>query len=414
MAENDFENSMAQRLAAGLPGDWPRPSPEALAHSARVLAQVRELIGREGPVDFARYMELVLYGPGLGYYSAGARKFGAAGDFVTAPEVSPLFGACLARQCAEVLAYTGGDILELGAGSGALAASVLAALAELAELGEGPRRYRILERSAELRERQRQRIAALDPALAARVEWLDEPPAEFDGIVLANELLDAQPVSVLRAPDRALAVDWTENGPGWCELAAPGWLRREIAAIEADVGALPAAYVSEVSPRAEALVRTLAHALRRGLLLFIDYGMSRREYYHPQRGGGTLMCHYRHRAHADPFLLPGLQDISAYVDFTRMARAGREAGLEVAGYATQAHFLLGCGLDEVLQSVIERAGLGSRAQIEAARDAKLLTLPGEMGERFKVLGLARGLEEQPRGFGVRDLAPALDVGDGEQ
>lgn len=402
---------MAQHLAAALPADWPQPSPEALAHSARLLARLRDTIAAEGPLDFARYMELALYAPGLGYYSAGSRKFGAAGDFVTAPELSPLFGACLARQCAEVLEATDGDLLELGAGSGALAASVLA---ELKRLHKAPGRYYILERSAELRARQREHLQAQAPELASTVQWLEVPPSRFEGVVLANEVLDAQPVSVFQAPDKALAVDWKAQGLAWREVPADERLQREIDAVQADAGPLPAGYRSEAAPRVDALVRTLAQGLRRGLLLFIDYGMSRREYYHPQRDGGTLMCHYRHRAHGDPFLLPGLQDITAHVDFTRVARAGREVRLDLGGYATQAHFLIGCGLDEVLQGIFERAGLGSRTQIEAARDAKLLTLPGEMGERFKVLGLVRGLNEPLRGFMVRDLAPALDVGDRER
>lgn len=395
---------MAQRLAAALPADWPRPSPQALAHSARLLAHLRDVIAAEGPLDFAKYMELALYAPGLGYYSAGARKFGAAGDFVTAPEVSALFGTCLARQCAEVLRATGGDVLELGAGSGALAASVLG---ELARLRTVPEHYYVLERSADLRERQQERLRAEVPKLAPLVQWLEAPPPRFEGVMLANEVLDAQPVSVFRAPDRALAVDWTEQGLVWREVEADKPLYSEVEAIRADVGPLPTGYRSEVAPRVDALVRTLGERLQRGLLLFIDYGMSRREYYHPQRDGGTLMCHYRHRAHDDPFLLPGLQDITAHVDFTRVARAGREMGLDLGGYATQAHFLLGCGLDAVLQDIFDRAGLGSRAQIEAARDAKLLTLPGEMGERFKVLGLVRGLEAQPCGFAIRDLAAGL-------
>lgn len=406
MTDSGFELSMAQQQAAALPRDWPRPSDEALAHSARLLAHLRETIDTEGPLEFARFMELALYAPGLGYYSGGARKFGAAGDFVTAPELSPLFGACVARQCEQVLRLTGGEVLELGAGSGALAASVLETLERLGVL---PDRYLILERSADLRQRQQAHLREHVPALCERVEWLDDLPGRFNGIVLANEVLDAQPVSLFVAPDRAPSVGWGDGGLEWREAPAPAWLQAEVAAIGAAVGGLEAGYTSEVSPQAAALVASLAERLESGLLLFIDYGMSRREYYHPQRSGGTLMCHYRHRAHADPLLLPGLQDITAYVDFTRMAGAGRAAGLVLAGYATQAHFLLGCGLDEVMGEIFATSEPGSRVQIEAARDAKLLTLPGEMGERFKVLGLSRGLSEPLRGFGVRDLSLSLDI-----
>jgi len=383
--------------------DLPLPSAQALAHSKRLAGLIRsEIHDRGGAIPFSRYMELCLYSPGLGYYSAGSQKFGAAGDFVTAPEISSLFGRCLARTCDGVLEQLDhGDILEFGAGTGALAATLLA---ELERLGRLPGRYFILERSGELRSRQQETLNRLTPRLLERVDWLDKlPEGGFRGVLLANEVLDAMPVERFR---------W--NGEGVerfhveCQGDAFGWCAREahdaelVAAVHRlaeDPGLLPG-YVSELNLQLSPWLQGSAAMLDRGLLLLVDYGYPRHEYYHPQYREGTLMCHYRHRAHGNPFLWPGLQDITAHVDFTAVAEAGAAAQLDVLGYTSQAWFLLDCGLDSLLQAA---GPTDSAAYLRQAREAKTLILPGEMGERFKCIGLGRGLEGTVPGFRGQDF-----------
>lgn len=337
-------------------------------------------------------MEMALYAPGLGYYSGGATKLGAAGDFVTAPEISPLFGRCVARQARAVLAAIGGGaVLELGGGSGALAE---AALAEAGEL-----RWLMLEPSPELRERQQQR-------LGDSVIWLDTLPQDFRGVILANEVADALPVerfTVQAGEVRALGVRFDDDGaPAWTLLPPAPDLAAAVRDLEAARGApFPAGYVAEFSPLLKPWVRSLADSLAAGLLLVIDYGLPRAELYAAERSMGTLLCHYRHRAHDDPFLWPGLQDITAWVDFTAAAEAGVAAGLTLEGYTTQAAFLAGNGLQDMLQEG------GTTAGIMQAQQARRLLLPEEMGERFRVLGLSRDLEPALDGFGLVDLANRL-------
>jgi SAM-dependent MidA family methyltransferase len=379
--------------------ELPEPAPDALAHSRRAAEHIRAAIqAAGGAVPFGRYMELALYAPGLGYYSAGARKFGAAGDFVTAPELSPLFSRCLARQCAEVLeAVPGGSILELGAGSGVMAADILL---ELQALGRLPAEYLILEVSADLRERQRQTLIAKATALASRVRWLDALPGSFEGVILGNEVLDALPVErFLRRPGGfdEYCVRVEAEGFAWTTRPAGEQLAAVLSAFETTLPApLQPGYVSEINPGLIPLVSSLATTLGRGALLLLDYGYPRAAYYHPERSMGTLMCHYRQRAHADPFLYPGLQDITAHVDFTAVAEAGTASGLELAGYTTQAHFLMALGLAQL-------AGTDMRA----VQQVKLLSLPEEMGERFKAIGFTRGIEAPLRGFGLLDLSRQL-------
>ncbi len=390
-----------------LPLDLPEPSADELAHSARVAERVRlELDKHRGWIDFARYMEIALYEPGLGYYSAGARKLGPEGDFITAPEVAPVFSRCLAAQCAEVLEHSGGDsILELGAGSGALAAELLLELERLQAL---PRRYAILDLSADLRERQLHTLRLRAPGLLPRVEWLDRLPEGFRGLMLGNEVLDALPIERFRV--RAgrvwpLGVAWRQGGFALEEGPEDAALGRAIARIEQDLGApLADGYESELNLRLRPWLAGLAAALERGVLLFVDYGLPRREYYAAERRQGTLLCHYRHRFHDDALWRPGLQDIGAWVDFTAVADAGLEVGLDVLGYSTQAHFLLGCGLADQLEFAADRP---DAERLRLAREVQLLTLPGEMGERFKVIALAKGYDAPLRGFGVRDLRHAL-------
>ncbi|MEJ2515890.1 MAG: SAM-dependent methyltransferase [Gammaproteobacteria bacterium] len=378
------------------PDPIPGPGPEARARSDALAARIRDEIASspEGSIPFSRFMERALYEPGLGYYSGGAAKFGPAGDFVTAPEVSPLFGRCVGRQIAEVLsALGGGGVLELGAGTGSLAR---AALDELADMGRMPE-WTILEPSPELRQRQ----AA---GLAGRVAWADRLPAGFRGVILANEVADALPVDrflVDGGDVRELAVGLEEGRLAWRSRPANPALEMQVREV-LDPPAWPDGYTSEVRPALGAWIGELANALHQGLILLADYGLPRREYYAPQRSDGTLICHYRHRAHGDPFLWPGLQDITAWVDFTRVAEAGTDAGLTLEGFTPQSAFLAGTGLPAM---VAGEEDPNRRARV--ANEARQLTLPGEMGERFRVMGLSRGLAPPLSGFGQVDLARRL-------
>jgi SAM-dependent MidA family methyltransferase len=377
------------------PAKLPAPTADEQAHSAQLAQLIREEIARAGgAIDFARYMALALYAPGLGYYSAGKTKFGAAGDFVTAPEISPLFARCLAVQCAQVLhALGGGDVLEVGAGSGRLALDLLTALDAQGAL---PNRYLILELSADLRARQTQLLHERAPQLAARVRWLSELPADFRGAVIANELLDAMPVERFRVGAHGIEqmqVCVEDDRFVWNAHPAPAALAAQVSPLD-----LPVGYVSEINPQAQAWVASIAARLTAGVVLLIDYGFPRAEFYHPQRSQGTLMCHYRHRAHGDPLILVGLQDITAHVDFTAIAEAGRDAGLTVLGYTSQAAFLLALGLTRFAEETPD----DTRARLSVAQQIKTLTLPSEMGELFKVIALGRGVEPPLLGFTLQD------------
>ena len=380
----------------------PEPDAEARAHSLGLIRLIAdEIAAVGGQISFSRYMELALFAPGLGYYSAGSQKFGGAGDFVTAPEISPLFSRCLARQTAEVLENLGGgDVLEVGAGSGAMAADLLA---ELAALDRLPGRYFLLELSADLRQRQRETLMQKVPQLLDRVQWLERLPEDgLRGVVLANELLDALPVHVFRVEAggiRERCVAWQGERFQWCSReVADAALGRRLAAL---ADGLPEGYTSELNLAAGGWIGSLAGTLQAGVALLIDYGFPRHEYYHPQRDRGTLMCHYRHRAHDDPFVYPGLQDITAHVDFTAVAERAVEAGLDVLGYNTQGLFLLANGVTELAQSDDERE------QLRLARQVRTLTLPGDMGELFKVMALGRDYEAPLRGFMLQDLRGKL-------
>jgi SAM-dependent MidA family methyltransferase len=383
------------------PAHLPAPPADALALSGRLAGLIAEEIGRAGGwISFERYMALALYSPGLGYYMAGARKLGADGDFVTAPEISPLYGRALARQVAQVLRASRAEVLEVGAGSGALAAALLA---ELEALGTLPERYLILELSPDLRERSRDTLAARVPQHLERVAWLNGLPAAFRGCVLGNEVLDAMPFQVVatRAGEvlEAGVAIGKNGGLEWSHRPAPAALA--VAARELD---LQDGYTTEIGLAARAFTRTIGAMLESGVALFVDYGFPRHEYYHPQRDRGTLMCHYRHRAHDDPFFLPGLQDITAHVDFSAIAQAGRDAGMELLGYANQAQFLVNCGITDLLaatpaEDVAAYAPLASQAQ-------KLLS-PAEMGEFFKVVALGKGVNGPLLGFAAGDRSHAL-------
>lgn len=380
-------------------GQLPPLPPEAQAHSERLQALIRDEIEHAGGrIGFDRFMELALYAPGLGYYSAGSYKFGEAGDFVTAPELSALFSRCLAGQCAEVLRGIGGDILEFGAGSGVMAADVLAELERLEVL---PEHYYILELSAELRQRQQQSLAQRVPHLADRAVWLDAlPEGGFRGVVLANEVLDAMPVHrfvIAHGEPRELCVVWNGQRFVLDEAAPDAALFDRLRHLQREYG-LHDGYRSEINLRAGEWVHSLGGFLQQGVALLIDYGFPQREFYHPQRDEGTLMCHYRHRAHDDALILLGLQDITAHVDFTAVAEAALAAGLSVRGYTSQANFLLANGLTELLA---QTEG-DTREQLALSAQVKRLTMPGEMGEMFKVMALARGWEGPLRGFALRD------------
>jgi SAM-dependent MidA family methyltransferase len=388
----------------------------------RLRALIRdEIAAAGGALPFDRFMELALYAPGLGYYAAGAVKLGPAGDFVTAPEVSPLFGRCMAGQCAEVLGRLGGgDLLELGAGSGALAAELLAALAAMDRL---PERYLILEPSPDLAERQRALLAQHQPLLHERVHWVQGLPSQVRGLVIANEVLDALPVHRFCVPPQGPSAQTMGAeiapavreilvrcaGEGFREVVerplSPG-LAAAVAALALPAETLAAGLCSEINLRLGPWIAMLAEHLAAGMLLFVDYGYPRREYYLPTRRTGTLLCHHRHRAHADPYAHLGLQDITAHVDFTAVAEAGEAAGLDLAGYTTQANFLIGCGLEHQLHAAADDPA----ALLDLAAGARQLVLPAAMGERFQVIGLCRSVEPPPGGwcgFARRDLQHRL-------
>jgi len=392
-----------------VPLELPDLTPDEAAHSAALMEHIRAVIEAEGGwIGFDRFMQLALYEPGLGYYSAGARKFGAEGDFITAPEVAPVFSRCLAMQCAEVIRELGPEsrLLELGAGSGVMAAELLA---ELERQGALPAEYWILDLSADLRERQRETIAQSVPHLLPRVRWLDSLPDEpFTGMILANEVLDAltfERFAIRNGDVNALGVSSEFGQLQLGEVRAASRLVAAVRRIEDDTGAaLPDGYESEVCTGLARWYESIAYSLERGVILFIDYGLPRREYYSAERTRGTLLCHFRHRFHEDALTRPGLQDITAWVDFTAVAEAAQGAGCEVAGYTTQAHFLIGCGLGDFVANV---EGLELVQRLNLSRQAMVLTLPGEMGERFKVIALAKNYDSPLRGFATRDLRHTL-------
>ena len=394
-------------------------SDDELRHSLRVRESIaREIAAAGGWISFERYMDLALYEPGLGYYSAGAHKLGAGGDFTTAPEISSLFGACVAKQCAEVLgAVRDGSILEVGAGSGRMAVDILGRLETLAQL---PARYLILEVSADLRERQRTLLHTALPHLRHRVAWLDALPEPFDGVILANEVLDALPVSRFRWDGtmfEELGVTFRDGAfssaarpadaamTGRCKaLMANAMLPAGQSHGAGDRAGLLDGYVSEYCPRLPSWAVGIARSLRMGAVLWFDYGLPRAQYYLAERRDGTLLCHFRHRVHDDPFLHPGLSDITAWVDFTTMAEAAGAANCELAGFTTQAFFLAGMHIEAEMHAF---AGGDANRFARLANQARQLMLPGEMGERFKAMAWLRGLDLELSGFALQDLRHTL-------
>lgn len=385
----------------------PSADPDSAAHSERVAAYIREQIADSGgSVSFAEFMQHALYAPGLGYYTAGSTKLGASGDFVTAPEVSAVFGAVVARQVAEVLQQVGdGEILEYGAGSGKLAADVLETLQRIDAL---PSAYRILEVSPDLRERQEANLRDRIPELAHLVSWLDSPPTALRGAVLANEVLDALPVERFVRRDSGVMqqrVARADQGFKYVESAAPLRLAAAVEAIENDMGAQFAdGFVSEICLAVPGWIEDMSVALQAGAAFLSDYGVSRREYYATERSDGWLRCHFRHHAHNNALVLPGIQDLTAWVDFTAVAGAAAAAGFDVAGYSAQAQFLMAGGLEAEMQGF---DALSLEQQLELSRQVKTLTLPGEMGEHFKCMALSKGTIATPSGFSMADRTHTL-------
>ena len=393
------------------------PDEDASIYSKQLGKLIQEeILHGNGKIGFDRFMELAMYAPGLGYYSAGAYKFGEAGDFVTAPEISPLFSRCIARQCHQVFKLMQGngvnsrescDILEVGAGSGVMARGILT---ELERLNALPAHYYILDVSADLRDRQRTMIKQDIPHLQHHVHWLDKMPEQgFKGVVLANEVLDAMPVhkvQISRDNEQEYFVAMDHDSFIWrLDAMRSDILRQRISVIRRmlDNNISDEGYTTEINLAAESWIRNLADFMAKGLVLIIDYGFPRHEYYHPQRNEGTLMCHYRHQAHDNPLVNVGLQDITSHVDFTSIAEAGHDAGLTVSGYTNQGHFLLACGLMEIANFTKFGAYMqSSMAEIKLTQEIKKLTLPHEMGELFKVLALTRGIDTSLLGFSLKD------------
>lgn len=377
--------------------DLPLPDDEARAHSERLAAFIRNEIAAEGgSIPFSRFMERSLYAPGLGYYSAGSTKFGEAGDFTTAPELGPLFASCVAQAVAPVLQQIGpgAEFFEIGGGSGAFAEIMLKRLLDLDAL---PARYAILEPSADLRERQRERLGRrLIPPVFDLVEWLDAPPSEpWNGVLFANEVVDALPTPRFTLRDGEVFEEGVAlDGEGRfirTDRPADALLAAAVRHVERYLGEpFPDGYRSELLPQLPYWVQAVMGGLDRGAMLFADYGHPRREFYQPDRDEGTLRAYYRHRVHGDAYLWPGLQDITASVDFTALAEAGTHAGFDLAGYTTQANFLLGNGLQERLDEAQERAD--ETTLLRLRNEAKRLTLPSEMGERFQVMGFSCDVE----------------------
>ncbi len=384
----------------------PTPHPETLALSEKLIKHIKQIMEEAGGmISFAEFMDLALYAPNLGYYSAGVRKLGEQGDFITAPEISPLFSKCLARQCQQILSnLEDAVILEFGAGSGIMAADILL---ELESLNQLPSQYLILEISADLKQQQQITLAKKVPHLLERIQWLDSLPQQaLKGIILANEVLDAMPIHRFKINENSISefyvtISEKNNEPfAWKKVPVQvnNPLHIAINNLELD---FPNDYVSEINLTSTAWIKSVADILEAGVILLIDYGFPSREYYHVQRNQGTLMCHYRHHSHGNPLILAGVQDITAHVDFTAIANAALEAQLEVAAYSNQTNFLLACGLTDLLSQIDFN---NTKNYLQASQQVKKLILPHEMGELFKVMALTRQIDLDLLGFSQDDRA----------
>jgi SAM-dependent MidA family methyltransferase len=385
--------------------ELPEPNSEEKQHSAQLLTLIRQAVEQAGGwLDFADYMRLALYAPGLGYYSAGLQKFGGQGDFITAPELSPLFAQTLAVPVAQSLArLPQGNIIEFGAGSGKLAAQMLLRLEQLEHV---PEQYFIVELSAELRQRQAQTLQQLAPGLADRIHWLETLPEHIDAVVIANEVLDAMPVRRFSIKDGALQMLGVTNAESGLQLQsrfADADMQKMIEHLQQDIGRpFDEAYSSEFNPSIQPWLAALDEALDRAAVYLIDYGYPRAEYYLPERVTGTFMGYYRQRAFDDALWYPGLQDMTAFVDFTAVAEAAVQHGFELAGFTSQGNFLMDCGITELLD-----ANRDEQMHLLQVQQLKTLTQNAEMGERFKVMALGRGTELPDTGFRLRDYSYRL-------
>lgn len=377
------------------------PPSDALNHSNKLLTQIKDRIAQTGALSFAEYMELALYAPGLGYYNCGTTKFGPAGDFITAPEISPLFGQCISNQIASIFPeISNPDILEFGGGTGSLAYAIMKDLEQKQSL---PNHYYFLELSADLRERQQQYLNEMLPHLYDRFVWLNQLPEIFNGVMLANEVLDAMPVhrfAVAQHQFTEISVDCKAAELVESSTPAQPALIDAISALQIS---FTDGYTSELNLNINPWISALSKILNQGLILLIDYGYPRAEYYHPDRSMGTLMCHYRHQTHSNYFLWPGLQDITAHVDFTAVAEAAVDNNLDIAGFTSQANFLLSCGLLEMAANLEE----DTLMQYQTSQAIKRLILPSEMGELFKVMALTRNIEIPLLGFKLNDQTERL-------
>ena len=383
----------------------PEPSADALAHSQKLVNTIRQAIkNNNGSISFRRYMEMALYEPTLGYYVAGSHKIGAEGDFTTAPEISPLFSRCVAKQCAEIIEKVGGWLLELGAGSGTMAADILL---ELEQLNQLPERYLILDLSPDLVQRQKQTLQEKAPHLISHVEWITQLPENFTGVILGNEVLDAMPVNVFTQHGETIY----EHRITWENEQLTEQLQNANDALKQQVNALniqtDQPYTSEINPNINAWINALSDSLSKGLILLFDYGYPRSEYYIPDRNKGTLICHYQHLVNEAPLHYPGLQDITANVDFTAVAEAADKHKLHVAGFTSQAIFLTNAGLETYFINALDKEALNKEAldkealdkapidQYALAQQVRTLSLPSEMGERFKCIALSKHMHDGP-------------------
>lgn len=384
-----------------IPANLPAASKIELEHESKLNSLIIDAIkSANGFISFAEFMKLALYAPGLGYYTAGKYKLGEAGDFITAPEISPLFGQCLAQQCADVLqAMQGANLLEAGAGSGKLAADILSRLEQLDCL---PGHYFILEVSADLRQLQQQTLSNTLPHLIDRIHWLNELPETFSGVIIGNEVLDAMPVERFMLSDagvQQMGVGYQDSKFVWQHKKAGNSLTDRVSML-----GLSPPYISEINLNAEAWIASIADRLKKGLVLLIDYGFPEHEFYLPDRREGTLMCHYKHHAHDNPLVLTGLQDITAHVDFTAIAQVAVDNGLDVSGYTSQAAFLVGCGIEQLAGNL---EYMDEKTRLPIARQISKLTQPSEMGELFKVIALSRNIDLPLRGFMLQDRRDRL-------
>ncbi len=377
--------------------ELPMPPQDALVHCNQLIHQIKDEIEQtEQGISFRRFMEMALYQPGLGYYVAGMRKIGATGDFITAPEISPLFSQCLARQCADILEVLGvGDILELGAGSGIMAADILKQLDVLACL---PEHYYILDISPELKQRQRETLQEHVPHLLDKIIWLEQLPKNFIGVIIGNEVLDAMPVDIFHLHNGQVQqrqVIWQGDYFHYKDIPANKMLLEKVQSFN-----IPTTdYVSEINSNLNGWFLSLSDSLKQGVILLIDYGYTQQEYYHPERSMGTLLCHYQHRVHDNPLVYPGLQDITASVDFTAVANAASDAGINVSGFTTQAMFLTMTGLEALFTEYLIKY---PEQQYTLAQQIRTLSLPAEMGDRFKVIALSKAFTSTLIGFSQGD------------